>query len=65
MASALKNIKDEDILHRGFLKPFEIALKTYKTEPNDPKFKPGSLAKGLKIAVREKLNEDKRTFHNI
>ena len=32
MKSALKNIKYEDILHRGFLKPIEVALKTYKTE---------------------------------
>ena len=31
VTSALRNIKDEDILHRGFLKPYEIALKTYKT----------------------------------
>ena len=29
---ALENIKDEDYTHRGFLKPIEIALKTYKTE---------------------------------
>lgn len=31
MKSALKNIKEEDILHRGFLKPIEVALKTHKT----------------------------------
>ena len=28
---ALSNIKDDDYVHRGFLKPIEIALKTYKT----------------------------------
>ena len=28
---ALDNIKDEDYTHRGFLKPIEIALKTYET----------------------------------
>ena len=28
---ALSNIKDDDYAHRGFLKPIEIALKTYKT----------------------------------
>lgn len=52
MASALKNIKEEDILHRGFLKPIEIALKNYKTETENSAFKPGALPKGLKIAVR-------------
>jgi hypothetical protein len=29
LASSMINY--EDILHRGFLKPIEIALKTYKT----------------------------------
>ena len=29
---ALDNIKDDDYAHRGFLKPIEIALKTYHTE---------------------------------
>ena len=65
MKSALKNIKYEDILHRGFLKPIEVALKTYKTEPKDSQFKPGALPKGLKIAVRGSLTSDKRTFHNV
>lgn len=31
MNSAMKNIKEEDILHRGFLKPIEVVLKTHKT----------------------------------
>lgn len=52
MASALRNIKEEDILHRGFLKPIEVTLKNYKTDPENPHHKPGALAKGLKIAVR-------------
>ena len=29
---ALKLVKNEDIWHRGFLKPIEITLKTDKTE---------------------------------
>ena len=53
---ALSNIKDDDYAHRGFLKPIEIALKTYKTqmmaEDEDKKLKSGSLPGGLKIAVK-------------
>jgi hypothetical protein len=52
VASALRNIKEEDIIHRGFLKPIEVTLKNYKTDPDNPDHKPGALAKGLKIAVR-------------
>ena len=65
MKSALKNIKEEDVLHRGFLKPIEVALKTHKTQPKDPRFKPGALPKGLKIAVKQSLASDKRTFHDF
>ena len=31
MRSALDRIGFDDIAHRGFLKPIEIALKTYET----------------------------------
>ena len=47
--TALSKLKDEDYIHRGFLKPIEIQLKTYKTE--DSKLKVTSLPAGLKIAV--------------
>lgn len=49
-------------MHRGFLKPIEIALKTHKTEimVEDNKLKPGSLPGGLKIAVRKNLAGEKR-----
>ncbi len=46
---ALSKLKEEDYIHRGFLKPIEIQLKTYKTE--DSKLKVTSLPAGLKIAV--------------
>ncbi len=51
---ACSKIKDEDITHRGFLKPIEIQLKTYKTEigVKGSKLKPTSLPAGLKIAVK-------------
>jgi hypothetical protein len=45
----LSKLKEEDYIHRGFLKPIEIQLKTYKTE--DSKLKVTSLPAGLKIAV--------------
>ena len=32
---AFNMISIDDIVHRGFLKPFEIALKTYETEKDD------------------------------
>jgi hypothetical protein len=28
---ALSKVKQEDITHKGFLKPIEVALKTFKT----------------------------------
>ena len=58
---ACSRIKKEDIVHRGFLKPIEIALKTYKSEVlegEETKLKPGSLPAGLKIAVKPTLDSD-------
>lgn len=38
---AFAKVKSDDIMHRGFLKPIEIALKTYKTETqfNEPQYR--------------------------
>lgn len=57
----------DDIMHRGFLKPIEIALKTYKTEMfyEDCTLKPGSLPAGLKIAVNSSLESQKRVLQDI
>jgi hypothetical protein len=33
---ALAKLRKEDIIHRGFLRPLEIALKTRSSEPNHP-----------------------------
>ena len=67
MQMATSKIKKEDIVHRGFLKPIEVALKTYKTEIMDPesKFKPDSLPAGLKLAVKAGLNSEKRYLKDI
>ena len=50
---ALSLIRKEDIIHRGFLKPIEIALKTSATD--EDKLKTGSLPAGLKVVVKESL----------
>ena len=57
----MSKIKPDDITHRGFLKPIEVALKTFQTEIHDPdcKLKHDSLPAGLKIAVRTKDNDKK------
>lgn len=58
-------IKPEDIAHRGFLKPIEIALKTYKTDPESAVHTATSLPKGLKLVVRESANSPKYELHDI
>jgi hypothetical protein len=61
-------IKFEDITHRGFLKPIEIALKTFKTEMisnPDSQIRPGSLPAGLKIAVKTSKDSDKRNLVDV
>lgn len=64
---ACSKIKNEDIVHRGFLKPIEIALKTYKTEimEDNPSLKPGSLPAGLKIAMKTSPTEEKRFLKDV
>jgi hypothetical protein len=60
-------IKEEDITHRGFLKPIEVQLKTHKTEFADKtsKLKPTSLPGGLKIALKESIINNKYELQNI
>lgn len=85
-AVALAKIKEEDIVHRGFLKPIEIALKTHKTElksqhieafhtdnehhfvtdeDTEPKLKINSLPSGLKIVVKNSINDNKFTLRDV
>lgn len=62
--TALSKVKREDIAHRGFLKPIEIALKTSTTERDSEKpLKPGSLPAGLKITFKDEQN--RRNLRNI
>ena len=64
---AMSKIKPDDITHRGFLKPIEIALKTFKTEMLDPdsRLKPGSLPSGLKLSVKANKDSDKRILKDV
>ena len=64
---AFSKIKDEDLMHRGFLKPIEIALKTYKTQLNavNNKLKSNSLPSGLKIVVKESINLSKYELTDV
>ena len=54
-------------MHRGFLKPIEISLKTYKTEQKeeDNKLKPNSLPSGLKIVIKESITQNKYELANV
>lgn len=64
---AMSKIKEEDLVHRGFLKPLEIQLKTYKTEfaTNDTNLKPTSLPAGLKIAHKDSFFSNKYELQNV
>jgi hypothetical protein len=64
---AYNKIAKEEIVHRGFLKPIEIALNTYKSEimEDNPSLKPGSLPVGLKIAIKTSPTEEKRFLKDV
>jgi hypothetical protein len=67
MEFAVSKLKEEDLMHRGFLKPIEIALKTSKTEneSNDKKPTVSSLPAGLKIAVKNSISENKYSLCDV
>ena len=52
---AMSLIKKEDIVHRGFMKPIEIALKTLKTDPDNSELTASSLPAGLKIIEKKAI----------
>lgn len=53
--------------HRGFLKPLEVQLKTYKTElhEKESRLKPTSLPAGLKIAFKDSIYNNKYELQNV
>lgn len=55
-------IKEEDIAHRGFLKPIEITLKTHKTEEG---LSPNALPAGLKIINKKSIEYNKYETVNV
>ena len=67
MEAALNKVKFEDITHKGFLKPIEVALKNYHTELLDEEsnLKAESLPVGLKIAVATSPESQKRILQDV
>ena len=63
----MSKLKEEDYTHRGFLKPIEIQLKTYKTESDkvDSKLKATSLPAGLKIVHKESILNNKYELFDV
>lgn len=50
-------IKTEDMLNVGFMKPIEVTLRTNKTDKTVP---PDSLPQGLMMAIKDKgINDNK------
>ena len=58
----MKQVKAEDLLNIGFMKPIEVALRTNK---NDKTVKPDSLPQGLMIATKQSINDNKFTLKKI
>ena len=53
----MSEVRQEDFLNIGFMKPIEVALRTHKT---DKKIDSDSLPKGLLMAVKEQgINDNK------
>lgn len=45
----MSQVKLEDLINVGFMKPVELALRTHHTDPNVPN---NSLAQGMMIATK-------------
>lgn len=58
----MAQVKTEDLLNIGFMKPIEVALRTHK---NDKEVHPDSLPKGLMIAAKSTINDNKYTLRRV
>lgn len=58
----LAQVKTEDLLNIGFMKPVELALRTHKHEASIPQ---DSLPKGLMIARKQSINDNKYSLTSI
>lgn len=55
-------VKTEDLLNIGFMRPIEVALRTHK---NDKQVPADSLPKGLMIACKNSINDNKYSVARI
>lgn len=53
----MSQVKLEDLINVGFMKPVELALRTHHTDPNVPN---NSLAQGMLIATKETSISDNK-----
>ena len=58
----MAQVKTEDYLNIGFMRPIEVALRTSKTDPEVPA---DALPKGLMIASKGSINDNKYTPKRI
>lgn len=54
---------ETEIFHKAFLKPLEVALKTWRTE--EDKDKQGSLPYGLKLVCKKDMNLNQYILEDI
>ncbi len=55
-------VKTEDLLNIGFMRPIEVALRTHKHDKQVPA---DSLPKGLMIACKNSINDNKYSLSPI
>lgn len=58
----MAQVKIEDLINVGFMKPIELALRTHKNDSSIPQ---DSLPKGLMIACKNSINDNKYSLTSI
>lgn len=53
----MSQVKLEDLINVGFMKPVELALRTHKTDPNVPN---DTLPQGMLIAIKQTSISDNK-----
>ena len=58
----MNQVKLEDLINVGFMKPAEFALRTHK---NDKEVPTDSLPQGMLFAQKKCIDENKYTLHRV
>lgn len=58
----MAQVKTEDMINLAFMKPFEVALRTHRTDKSVPS---DSLPRGLMIAQKNSINDNKYSLKRI